>query len=196
MSGVGRWLPGGAAGCAGLAFALIAMLLLALVAVKAPGLGPAAASQDWQITLEISNAYMGTLLQEQQNADQPPIELRDPKGEFRSDGTVKITGGLGASAPLPTPVIPIPLPPLPGGGTGIEVPAEIVLRPGTNDGKFTVDFVSAQLGPIPLPDGLVRLLEGPINAQIDNATQNRPYRITGVEVNDGYMLVRVQVEGR
>ena len=111
MSGAGRWLPGGAAGCAGLAFALIAVLLLALVAVRAPALSPAAASQDWQITLEISNAYMATLLKEQQAANQAPIELRDPTATFSNDGTVLIKGGLRAgdrvflSKPLGTGVV-------------------------------------------------------------------------------------------
>ncbi|MBN9027893.1 MAG: hypothetical protein J0H20_20475, partial [Rhizobiales bacterium] len=46
------------------------------------------------------------------------------------------------------------------------------------------EIIRTQLGPVPIPNGLGRLLEGPINAQIVNATQGRPFEITGVEVNE------------
>ena len=78
----------------------------------------------------------------------------------------------------------------------IAIPAEIVLRPGSVGGKFTVELVRTQLGQIAIPNGLGRLLEGPINSQITNATQGRPFQITSIDVNDGYMLVRVRVEAR
>jgi hypothetical protein len=195
MSGAVRWLPGGLAGFAGLVFGLIVMLLLGLVAVQAPKLSSAAPPQDWEITLEITNAYMGTLLNEQQG--DRPIELKDPKAAFSKDGTVLITGSLApAGNVVPSPIpLPIPLPiPIPGVGSALAVPVEIVLRPGSKDGKFTVEIVRTQLGPIPIPNGLGRLLESPINGQIVNATQGRPFRIIGVNVNDGFMIVRVRVE--
>jgi hypothetical protein len=185
MGGVGRWLASGVAGMAGLAFGLIALLLLGLVAVPAPALGRAAPAQDWDITLEITNAYMTTLLNQQQ-ADRP-IELRDPKAAFSKDGTVLITGSLAPASG----VLPISIP---GVGNNLAVNAEITLRPGSKDSKFTVEIVRTQLGSIPIPNGLGRLLDGPINAQIANATQNRPFLITGVEVNDGYMLVHVRIQ--
>jgi hypothetical protein len=156
------------------------MLTMGLVAVRAPALGPAAAPQDWDITLEITNAYMGTLLQ-QQGGDKP-IELRDAKAAFSKAGTVTITGSVA-----------------PGGNilpNSVTIPAEIVLRPGSNDGKFTVEIVRTQLGQVAIPSGLGRLLDSPINAQIVNATQGRPFRITSLDVNDGYMLIRVRVEAR
>jgi hypothetical protein len=191
MGEVGRWLASGVAGMAGLAFGLIALLLLGLVAVPAPALGRGAPAQDWDITLEITNAYMTTLLNQQQA--NRPIELRDPKAAFSKDGTVLITGSLApAGGVLPSP-IPLPIP-IPGVGNNLAVNAEITLRPGSKDGKFTVEIVRTQLGPIPIPNGLGRLLDGPINAQIANATQNRPFQIMGVEVNDGYMNVRVRIQ--
>jgi hypothetical protein len=190
MGGIGRWLASGVAGMAGLAFGLIALLLLGLVAVPTPALGRAASPQDWDITLEITNAYMSTLLN-QQTADQP-IQLQSPKAAFSKDGTVLITGSLAPAANvLPSP-IPHPIP-IPGLRRNLAIPAEITLRPGSKDGKFTVEIVRTQLGPIPIPNGLGRLLEGPINSQITNSTQNRPFKITGVEVNDGYMIVHVRI---
>lgn len=193
MNGAMRWLPGGIAGMGGLSFGLVVLLVLGLVAVQAPKLSPAAPPQDWDITLEITNAYMGTLLNEQQG--DRPITLKDPKAAFSNDGTVLITGSLApAGNILPSP-IPLPIP-IPGVSSALAISAEIVLRPGSKDGKFTVEIIRTQLGPIPIPNGLGRLLESPINGQIVNATQGRPFRIIGVTVNDGFMLVRVRVESK
>jgi hypothetical protein len=180
MTGAMRWLTSGVAGVVGLVAGMLLLLTAGLVAVQAPALSPPAAPQDWDVTLEITNAYMGTLLQQQ--GGNKPIELRDPKAVFSKDGTVTITGSVAPGG--------ISLP------SSIAIPAEIVLRPGSVGGKFTVEIVRTQLGQIAIPNGLGRLLEGPINAQITNATQGRPFQITSIDVNDGYMLVRVRVEAQ
>ena len=78
MTGAVRWLTTGVAGVVGLAVGMLLLLAAGLVAVQAPALSPPAAPQEWDVTLEITNAYMSTLLQ-QQGGDKP-IELRDPQG--------------------------------------------------------------------------------------------------------------------
>jgi hypothetical protein len=105
---------------------------------------------------------------------------------MRADGTVTITGnvGLGGGAAPSAGRLPVN----PAGA----VAATIVLRPTAADGKLTVQVVSAQLGPIPVPGNLGALLEGPVNDQIANALSGQAFTITELAVRDGALLVRAK----
>lgn len=182
---------GGAGGC-GMLLGLAGILIVALVAVKPPSLAPIAASQSWDLTVEISDALLTSRL----NADMPnlPLQLRDAKATSRADGTVLITGSLSPAGVLATP--PVVIPGLPLNPGAIAVPAEVILRPGVRDGNLVAEIVRTQLGPLPIPAQLGRLLEGPVNSQLASAAQGQPYRVNEIVVRDGSLLVRIQGEAR
>ena len=183
----------GVAALIGLVLGVVLLLALGLLAVQPPGIGAAAPAQPWDIELTMTDAFMTARLNEGRS-DQP-ISLRDAKAKFRADGTLEITGTVGASstaAPSGRPALP-----LPSAVSNASVGATIVLRPTVStDGKLTVDVVSAQLGPLTIPAGLGRLLEGPVNSQLTNAMSGQPFRLLTVMLRDGSMTVRAKQEAR
>jgi hypothetical protein len=227
MNGAVRALVSVLVGIVGLAMGLAGLLATGLVAVQPPALDPAASPQDFEIALEITDAFLTARLNE--GGGDQPIELRNARAVSRADGTVLITGQIAPGAAPPggggppigppggppgTPPAGLPRPPInlpgnppfalpgatpgatPGGGTAPAVPAEIVLRPGSQDGKVTAEVVSAQLGPLQLPAGLGRLIERPINDQLAGTLHGEPFRVTAVSTRDGALIVRARTEGR
>lgn len=195
MIGIGRALLLAFICAIGLTLGIVGFLTLGLTRVSPAALDPAAATQEWELTLELGD----TFLAEQINAggNTNPIALRDVRVTSREDGTVLINATVspalgGRATPTtgrPGPPIPLPIGP-PAGGNAPAIPGEIVLRPGAQDGKLTVDVERASLGPLPLPPNLGRLLEDPINSQVANAVQNAPFRIVSVTTRQGAVIVR------
>ena len=195
----------------GLALGLGGFLTLGLTKVAPPTIVPAASPQEWEITLELTDAFLADRINnggenDGQNGgrsagNEPPIKLSGATVESRDDGTVTIKGTVsparaGATGTptsgRPGPPIPLPINPPPGGGPSI--PAEIVLRPGLQDGKLAIEVVRASLGPLPIPLNLGRILENPITMQLANAVQNKPFRVLSVTVQQGKLLVRTTRE--
>lgn len=165
----------------GVILGVVGFLVVGLFAVTPPDISPAAPGQPWDVSIEISDTFLTTQLNEvQQNSSSTvPIRLTDAKGVMRADGTVTITGNAGVGNTT------VRLP-------NLAVPVTIVLRPTATDGKLTVAIVSSQLGVIPVPGNLGSLLEGPINDQIANALSGQPFTLTELTVSDGMLLVRAQ----
>ena len=196
MKGVVRALILIVAGVLGLAIGVGALAAVGLLIVQPPTITAAGPAQPWDIELTLTDAFMTARLNEGRG-DQP-IALRDAKAKFRADGTVEITGTAGANTSA-TPAaggrLPIPQPPAGSSGAGVGV--AIVLRPAVGaDGKLAVDVVSAQLGPLPVPSGLGRFLDGPVNSQLGNAMQGQSFRLLSLTVADGAMTVRAKQESR
>lgn len=195
MIGIGRGLLLALSCAVGLTVGIVGFLTLGLTRVAPAALDPATATQEWEITLELSDAFLAERINA--GGDNSPIALRDARVTARDDGTVLINanvspalgGGAAPPAGRPGPPIPLPIGP-PTGGNAPAIPAEILLRPGAQDGKLTVDVERASIGPLPLPPNLGRLLENPINGQVANAVQNEPFRIVSITTRQGAVIVR------
>ncbi len=201
MIGIGRGIALALACVFGLASGLGGILTLGLLRATPP-LTPAAAVQEWEITLELTDSFLADRINA--GGQDNPIALRDVRVTSRDDGTVLINatvsptpGGVTRTptAGRPGPPIPLPINP-PSGGAGLAIPGEIVLRPGVQDGKLTVAVVRAGLGPLPTPPNLGRLLEDPLNARIAGAVQDEPFRVIAVATRQGAIIVRAMREGR
>ena len=201
MIGIGRGLLLVAICALGLVAGLGGFLTFGLTRVSPATLAPPAATQEWDVTLEIGD----TVLAERINArgEGNPITLRDAQVTSRDDGTVVINaivspargGNATPTAGRPGPPIPLPIGP-PRGDEGLNIPAEIILRPGVQDGKLTVEVIRASIGPLPIPPNLGRLLEDPVNSQVESAVENVPFRIVGVATRNGTIVVRASRAAR
>lgn len=187
----------------GMALGVGGFLTLGLTQVAPPTIIPAASPQDWEITVELSDAFLTDRINnggengDKNGGNEPPIKLRDATTESRDDGTVTIKGIVSPSraGAAGTPTSGRPGPPInPPAGGGPAIPAEIVLRPGVKDGKLAIEVVQASLGPLPLPSNIGRILENPINTQLSNAVQGKPFRVLAVTVQQGKLLVRTTRE--
>jgi hypothetical protein len=192
----------------GLALGLGGFLTLGLTQVAPPAVAPAASPQDWEITVELSDAFLADRINnggensDKNDGNAPPIKLSSATVESQNDGTITIKGTVSparagatgtATTGRPGPPIPLPINP-PSGGSGPAIPTEIVLRPGVKDGKLAIEVVRATLGPLPIPANLGRILENPINMQLATAVQNKPFRVLSVTVEQGKLLVRTTRE--
>lgn len=165
-----------------------AFLGIGLFAVSPPAISQAAPGQPWDVSLDITDAFLSNQLN-QPRTDQA-VQLSDAKTIMRADGTISITGNVGAGGRTAAPSAGGRLPINP---SGIAVAAEIVLRPSVSaDGKLTVEVVRAQFGPLPVPAQLGSLLEGPVNDQLANALNGQPFAIIELTLRDGAMLVRAK----
>ncbi len=210
MMAIGRGLLLALTCVIGLALGLGGFLTLGLTKVAPPAVAPAASPQDWEIALELSDAFLADRINNggedngKSGGNAPPIKLSGATVASQDDGTVTIKGTVSPSRPGATgtatsgrPGLPISLPiNPPASGGGPAIPAEIVLRPGVKDGKLVIEVVRATLGPLPLPTNLGRILEDPINMQLANAVQNKPFRVLTVTVQQGKLLVRTTREQR
>lgn len=179
----------------GVILGVVGFLVIGLFAISPPTISPAAPGQPWDITLDITDTFLTTQL----NTPRPsasassstaavPVKLSNAKAAMHADGTVTVTGNVGLST---------------GGGaapsagrlpinTGGAVTAQIVLRPKAADGKLTVEVVSAQFGPLPVPANVGSVLEGPLNDQIASALNGQAFKITEITVREGAMLVQAK----
>jgi LmeA-like phospholipid-binding len=175
----------------GVIIGVVGFLAIGLLAISPPTISQAAPGQPWDVTLDITNAFLTTQMNKPRasssGSSSIPIQLSDAKAAMHADGTVTITGNLGRSGGTAAPSVGR----LPINVNG-NVAVEIVLRPKAADGKLTVEVVSAQLGPLPIPANLGGLLDGPINDQIANALNGQSFAITELTVRDGAMLVRAK----
>jgi hypothetical protein len=173
----------------GVVIGVIGFLVIGLFAITPPEISPAAPGQPWDVTLDISDAFLTTQLNNpQQSSSSPaPIALSNAKATMKADGTITITGNVGLSGGGAAPSTGR-LPINPAGA----IAATMVMRPAAADGKLTVQVVSAQLGPLPIPGNLGAVLEGPINDQIANALSGQSFSITELTVRDGALVVRAK----
>lgn len=175
-------------GLIGVVVGAVAFLGLGLFAVSPPAISPAAPGQNWDVAVEISDAFLATQLS--QPREGQPVQLREPKVAMKANGTLTITGnaGVGGSAAPSAGGARLPINP-----TSVNVPITIQMRPSVSaEGKLTVEIVSAQFGPLPVPSQLGALLEGPVNDQIANALNGQPFKLTELTMRDGGMQVRAK----
>ncbi len=175
----------------GVIIGVVGFLAIGLFVISPPTISQAAPGQPWDVTLDITDAFLTTQMNKPRASSSGissiPIQLSDAKAAMHADGTVTITGNLGRSGGTAAPSVGrLPI------NTNGNVAVEIVLRPKAADGKLTVEVVSAQLGPLPIPANLGSLLDGPINDQIANALNGQSFAITELTVRDGAMLVRAK----
>lgn len=196
MIGIGRRLLLVLTGAVGLIAGSGGFLALGLTGVAPPPLPPAAATQEWEITLDLTDAFLAEQIDTGGAGNQ--YALRDVRVTSRDDGTVvinaTITATLGGNGTPPAgrPGLPFPLP----GSATPAVAGEFVLRPGVRDGRLIVDVERASLGPLPVPPNLGQLLENPLNRQVANTMGERPFRVVGVATRQGAVIVRAAREGR
>jgi hypothetical protein len=171
-------------------------LAIGLLAISPPDIGPAAPEQPWDITLDITDAFLTTQLNTPRASPSggassgvaSAIQLTDAKAAMHADGTITITGLLGRSGSGTAAPSAGRLPINVNGNVSVE----IVLRPAAADGKLTVEVVSAQFGPLSVPSNVGSVLEGPINEQIANALNGQSFALTELTVRDGAMLIRAK----
>jgi hypothetical protein len=176
----------------GLIIGVVGFLLVGLFAISPPTISPAAPGQPWDVTLDITDTFLTTQLNTAQASGSTgttpvPVQLSDAKATMLADGTITVIGNVGRSGGGAAPSagrLPI--------NTSGNVTAQIVLRPIAVDGKLTVEVVSAQFGPLPVPASLGNLIQGPINDQIANALNGQSFSITEITVRNGAMLVRAK----
>lgn len=79
---------------------------------------------------------------------------------------------------------------------GHGVGGSIEMEPYVQDGQLRLRVVQAHLGRLPVPGGLERIVEGPINTRVAAAVSGLPATVTGVQVSDAGLTVtaRVQVQ--
>jgi hypothetical protein len=178
----------------GIVIGAVGFLVLGLFAISPPDISEAAPGQPWDVTLEMNEAFLTTQLNNPSaapsggtSAAPVPVQLTDAKAVMNADGTIAITGLIGRAGGTAAPSagrLPI--------NTSGNVTVQIVLRPAAADGKLTVQVVSAQFGPLPVPANVGSILEGPVNEQIANALNGQSFSITEITVRQGNMLIRAK----
>lgn len=181
----------GITGLAGLACGVAIVLALAVLVLPLPALPPPA-PKPWVITVTVTEAFLARELNARQG-DQAS-SIKDAQVSFQADGIVTVTGtvapsgsgGGGRGGP------PFPLPPQGRGLLGDGVPATIVLRPAVENDRLKTRVVSLQVGPLGVPGQLAGLLDGPLNAQLNNALGGWPYRLVEVSVRQRLLTMRAR----
>lgn len=189
--GVLRAVTVGIVALVGVVLGVVGFLLLGLFAVAPPAISQAAPRQDWDVAIELTDAFLSTQLNRDNGGDQP-VKLSNAKAVAHADGTLTITGNVGgaggASGTPTTGGNRLPINP-----ASISVPVEIVMRPtASQDGKLRVEIVKAQFGPLPVPNQIGKVLENPVNSQIATAMNSQPFFITNVTLRDGALTVRAR----
>jgi len=180
----------------GVLIGALLFLVLGLFAVSPPTIGQAAPGQDWDVTIEITDAFLSTQMNRTDNGGDQPVQLTNAKAAAHADGTLTITGNVGGS-PNGGGAAPSGSPRLPINTSAISVPVELVMRPiASQDGKFTVEVVKAQFGPLQVPNQIGKVLENPVNSQIAKTMNSQPFFITNITVRDGAMVVRARQTNR
>lgn len=175
----------------GVVIGVALFLVIGLFAVTPPTISQAAPGQDWDVTIEISDAFLSAQMNRSDSGADQPVQLSNAKAAAHADGTLTITGNVGGSsgggaAPSSGARLPI-------NTSAISVPVEIVMKPTAGqDGKLTVEIVKAQFGPLPVPSQVGKLLESPVNSQIAKAMNNEPFFITKITLRDGVMVIQAR----
>ncbi|HEX5506140.1 MAG TPA: hypothetical protein VFW96_26210 [Thermomicrobiales bacterium] len=167
----------------GLVLGVGGLVVALLLGVRPPALAAAAPAQQWDVTLSMSDAFLTARLGEGGQGGGQAITLQGAKVACRDDGTVVITGNVGAGTTGGA------RPPI---AAGVAVPVEIVLRPSVADGQLKTEVVSATFGPLPVPAQLDSLLDGPINSRVASAVGNQPVRLVELTVRQGGLTVRAK----
>lgn len=175
----------------GLALGAVVFLALGLFVVQPPTIGGAAPRQNYDVIVDMTEAFLTEQIGKDTSGDKP-VQISNAKVVMKADGTVTITGKVGGTGntggarPSSAPALPI-------NPANLSVDVEMVMKPTANqDGKLTVQVVSARFGPVPVPGQLGRLLENPINNQIAKTMNNQPFAIISLVVRDGGMTVQVR----
>lgn len=191
-------------------------LTLALTQVRPGAPITPVATQDWEITLDLSDAFLAARMNNggmsgggnggSNGGGNLPLALSEVQTTTSADGTVRIQAkaalaqGSGGTPPANQPRPPLPLPIGPGGsaapGTGGGIPVEIVLRPTAHDGKVAVAVEQAKLGPIAIPGNLGSLLENPINNQLGTAMENEPFQVVNISTRQGAVVIQARRAAR
>ena len=76
---------------------------------------------------------------------------------------------------------------------GIPVSIAVVAEPLTIDGTTTFVIKDIQTGAIALPDSLRAQIDSQLQQQLSPATLNLPFDVTGLEIENGQLVLRASV---
>jgi len=124
------------------------------------------------ITITISEGLLSALIRQSVALGESPVPLENVRVDTR-DGLIVILGDV---------VV-----------LGRNVGSSIELEPGVANGRVRVRLRRARLGPLPIPAGIERLAEGPINARIEAALGGLPATVTSVQSTDRGLTITARV---
>ena len=159
----------------GFTAALAVQQLIATDGPRAMVLRPGPWDPNPDITITLSGGLLTALIQREINRGESPLQLEDVRVEPQ-DGVLVVRGD----------VIVLRR----------AVGATIALEPFLEDGVLRFRVVQARLGPLPVPNNVERLVERPINRQVETALGDLPATVTGVRTTPEGVTVtaRVRVE--
>jgi hypothetical protein len=159
----------------------LGVLLLFVVQCQAGRTGerlppPAAVDPHPDLSVTFSNELIAALIQQSVDSGAAPVRLSD----------VRVTSGGGALIVQGNLDLIL----------GFDVGGRVDVEPLVEDGRLEMRLRQARLGPLPVPAGIERLAQGPINERLGAATAGLPVTVTGARVGDGGLTVtaRVRVE--
>jgi uncharacterized protein YpmS len=130
----------------------------------------AGVAEDGQVTIVISEVQLTSFLAEKLSS-QPDALLQDPQA-FLREGQIRIYGTARSGY--------------------FEATASIILAPAIDeDGKLRLDLVSADFGPLPVPEGLKSAIAAIVTEAYTGALGPAAtgFRLESVIIADGYMML-------
>ena len=76
---------------------------------------------------------------------------------------------------------------------GVPVSIAVVAEPLTIDGTTTFVIKDVQIGAIALPDGLRAQIDEQLQQQISPATLNLPFDVTGLQIENGQLVLQATI---
>lgn len=124
------------------------------------------------LTVTMSQGLLNALVQQSVARGESPVPLEDVRVETR-DQRLVVRGTLAFL------------------GRGVSGTAE--LQPYIENGALRMRLVRARFGVLPVPSGLERLAEGPINARVRQSVGDLPATLTSVRTSDEGVTVTARV---
>lgn len=137
---------------------------------RTAGLPPSDQNPDLRVTL--SAGLLAALIQQSVDQGQAPVTIENVRVETEP-GRLTIRGN-----------IPV---------AGRTVPGSVDLAPDVVDQRLVMRVLDAQLGPLAIPRDLGRLVEGPLNSRVADATSGLPASITAATVDASGLTVIARV---
>lgn len=134
-------------------------------ATEAAILPPSGASD---LTITLSDGLLTQLIQQSVQQGTSPVPLRNIQ-VTSGNGLLTIHGNVEV--------------------LGHNVPSDIEMQPAVQNGQLAVHVVGAKLGPLPVPQDIGRLAEGPIDKRVAAATSGLNATVTGATVTNSGLTV-------
>jgi hypothetical protein len=159
----------------GIIIGVVLVGLAEALLIKPVPLAPAPSATS-DVVILFQNAFLTRQLQAQAAQVETSVKLQNLAVQGQADQTLAVSGT--ATAP----------------GTALTVPVRVVVHPALNNGRVTIQIVTAQLGSLKLPSNWFQPLENQINASINRSLANTQYQIVGVSTTVEGLLVYVNVK--